>query len=96
MGKTEGKKLLGEFTGHAKETAKKVTKNIIQRIDQNDDGKFDMSDVAKIKETTAETAQKVCRRRKMAYRQSLKMCRTKGKCGKLRRWHRYFQKIWKM
>ena len=46
MGKTEGKKLLGEFTGHAKETAKKVTKNIIQRIDQNDDGKFDMSDVA--------------------------------------------------
>ena len=58
MGKTEGKKLLGEFTGHAKETAKKVTKNIIQRIDQNDDGKFDMSDVAKIKETTAETAQK--------------------------------------
>ena len=42
MGKTEGKKLLGEFTGHAKETAKKVTKNIIQRIDQNDDGKFDM------------------------------------------------------
>ena len=48
MGKTEGKKLLGEFTGHAKETAKKVTKNIIQRIDQNDDGKFDMSDVAKI------------------------------------------------
>lgn len=58
MGKTEGKKLLGEFTGHAKETAKKVTKNIIQRIDQNDDGKFDMSDVAKIKETTTITAQK--------------------------------------
>ena len=58
MEKTEGKKLLGELTGHAKETAKKVTKNIIQRIDQNDDGKFDMSDVAKIKETTTTTAQK--------------------------------------